>query len=317
VLFRSGSHSATLEIALMKKNVPFHKYGGLKFLEAAHVKDFICLIRIADNPRDEMAWFRVLNLFKGIGRATAGASFDHLAKSNFDLESLGSFPFPRTVEGQMRKFLDLLRAMGSGPKEQDLCRQLERMASFYAPLLDENYENTKPRASDIEHIVALSSGYTSRTQFIADLVLDPPVSTSDLAGPPQRDEDYLVLSTIHSAKGCEWDAVYLIHAADGCLPSDMSTDSTDGIEEELRLSYVAMTRARDFLYVLWPLRFYTHPSGHSDRHVYAQCSRFFSKDVKESMELVAYGQERTDAASAPGVASAPIDIRDKLKGLWD
>jgi DNA helicase-2/ATP-dependent DNA helicase PcrA len=314
VLFRSGSHSATLEIALMKKNVPFHKYGGLKFLEAAHVKDFIALIRIADNLRDEMAWFRVLNLFKGVGPATAGAAFEHLAKSNFDLESLGSFPFPRHVEGQVRKFMDLLRQT-TGPSAPDLSRQLEHMASFYAPLLDETYENSKPRASDIGHIVALSSGYSSRTQFIADLVLDPPVSTSDLAGPPQRDEDYLILSTIHSAKGCEWDAVYLIHAADGCLPSDMSTGSADDIEEELRLSYVAMTRARDYLYVLWPLRFYSHPSGHSDRHVYAQCSRFFTKNVQESMEIVAFGEERKE--DAPEIAGPPIDIRDKLKGLWD
>jgi len=314
VLFRAGSHSATLEIALMKKNVPFHKYGGLKFLEAAHVKDFIALIRIVDNVRDEMAWFRVLNLFEGVGPATAGAMFEHLAKSNFDLESLGSFPFPRPVEVQIRKFLDLLRET-TGPRAPILCRQLERIASFYAPLLDENYENSKPRHSDVEHMVALSSGYTSRTQFISDLVLDPPVSTSDLAGPPLRDEDYLILSTIHSAKGCEWDVVYLIHAADGCLPSDMSTGNADDIEEELRLSYVAMTRARDFLYVLWPLRFYTLPSGHSDRHVYAQCCRFFTRNVQESMECVPFGEEPRE--DVPEISGPPIDIRDKLKGLWD
>jgi DNA helicase-2/ATP-dependent DNA helicase PcrA len=314
VLFRAGSHSATLEIALMKKNIPFHKYGGLKFLEAAHVKDFIALIRIIENLRDEMAWFRVLNLFKGVGPATAGAAFEHLVEGNFDMESLGSFPFPHTVEPQMKKFFDLIRET-AGPQAMVLSRQLERTAAFYAPLLDDTYENPKPRHADIEHIVALSSGYTSRTQFISDLVLDPPVSTSDLAGPPERDEDYLILSTIHSAKGCEWDAVYLIHAADGCLPSDMSTGNADDIDEELRLAYVAMTRARDYLYVLWPLRFYSHPSGHSDRHVYAQCSRFFSKDVKESMELVAFGEERRE--DVPEITGSSVDIRDKLKGLWD
>jgi DNA helicase-2/ATP-dependent DNA helicase PcrA len=314
VLFRAGSHSATLEIALMKKNIPFHKYGGLKFLEAAHVKDFIALIRIVDNLRDEMAWFRILNLFEGIGPATAGAAFEHLAKSNFDLRSLGSFPFPAPVQGQMRNFVELLHET-AGPQAPILCRQLERIAAFYSPLLDDNYENPKPRHSDVEHMVALSSGYTSRTQFISDLVLDPPASTSDLAGPPLLDEDYLILSTIHSAKGCEWDAVFLIHAADGCLPSDMSTGNAEDIEEELRLSYVAMTRARDFLYVLWPLRFYTTPAGHSDRHVYAQCSRFFSDHVKESMECVAFGEERTE--DAPEITGPPVDIRDKLKGLWD
>jgi DNA helicase-2/ATP-dependent DNA helicase PcrA len=314
VLFRAGSHSATLEIALMKKNVPFRKYGGLKFLEAAHVKDFIALIRIVENPRDEMAWYRVLNLFEGVGPATAGAVFEHLAKSNFALDSLGSFPLPRPVERDVRGLWSLIRE-NAGPQAAVLCGQLERIAAFYSPLLDDNYENPKPRHSDIEHIVALSAGYTSRTQFIADLILDPPSSTSDLAGPPQRDEDYLVLSTIHSAKGCEWDAVYLIHAADGCLPSDMSTDTPDNIEEELRLAYVAMTRARDYLYVLWPLRFYTHPAGHSDRHVYSQCSRFFSKEVRESMELVTFGEEpKQDAAEITG---PPVDIRDKLKRIWD
>jgi DNA helicase-2/ATP-dependent DNA helicase PcrA len=313
VLFRAGSHSATLEIALMKKNIPFRKYGGLKFLEAAHVKDFIAFIRIVENLRDEMAWYRVLNLFEGVGPATAGAAFEHLAKNDFAVDSLGSFPLPRPVEREVRGLWDLIRE-NSGPQAPDLGSQLERIATFYSPLLSDTYENPKPRHSDIEHIVALSSGYTSRSQFIADLILDPPASTSDLAGPPHRDEDYLILSTIHSAKGCEWDAVYLIHAADGCLPSDMSTDTADNIEEELRLAYVAMTRARDHLYVLWPLRFYTHPAGNSDRHVYSQCSRFFSNDVRESMELVTCGEERVE--DAPGITAPPIDIRNKMKEMW-
>ena len=314
VLFRAASHSASLEIALMKKNIPFHKYGGLKFLEAAHVKDFISIIRIVENKRDEPAWFRLLNLFEGVGPATAGAVFEHFRANNFSVDALGTAPVPKPALRELRKFqkmlLDILNS-----EELPPASQLERIAAYYVPLLDANYENPQPRRSDIEHIVHLASGYRSRTQFLSDIILDPPASTSDLAGPPKRDEDYLILSTIHSAKGCEWDAVYLIHAADGCLPSDMSTGSDENIEEELRLTYVAMTRARDRLYVLWPLRFYTHPLGHSDRHVYAQCSRFFTKEVTATMETVSAAGE--EPAEGPAAIAPSIDIGERMKSFWD
>ena len=169
--------------------------------------------------------------------------------------------------------------------------QIERIRHFYKPLLWRNHENPEPRENDIEYLGVLAAGYKSRRQFLADLILDPPTSTGDLAGPPIKDEDWLVLSTMHSAKGLEWDVVYLIHAADGCLPSDMSTGSDEEIEEELRLTYVAMTRARDFLYVLWPQRYYLRPFGLSDRHNYAQCSRFFTDEVIQTMEEVALGRK--------------------------
>jgi DNA helicase II / ATP-dependent DNA helicase PcrA len=314
VLFRAASHSASLEIALMKKNIPFHKYGGLKFLEAAHVKDFITIMRIIENRQDEPAWFRLLNLFEGVGPATAGAVFEHFRANNFSIDALGSAPVPKAVLREVDKFQKLLSDI-LGNEALDPAGQLERIAAFYAPLLDANYENPQPRRSDIEHIVHLASGYRSRTQFLSDLILDPPASTSDLAGPPKRDEDYLILSTIHSAKGCEWDAVYLIHAADGCLPSDMSTGSDEEIEEELRLTYVAMTRARDRLYVLWPLRFYSHPAGYSDRHVYAQRSRFFTKEVTATMETVSSAAE--DQADSPVAIDPAIDVGDRLKSFWD
>ncbi len=314
VLFRAGTHSVALEIALMKKDIPFHKYGGLKFLEAAHVKDFISIIRILENLRDEMAWFRVLNLMKGVGPSTATAVFERLSANGYGLDALDSMPISSPADHEVDALRKLLRGI-LDEAEIGLSVQLERAAAFYGPLLEENYENAKPRQADIEHIVQLASGYSSRSQFLAELVLDPPVSTSDLAGPPLRDEDYLVLSTIHSAKGCEWDAVYLIHAADGCLPSDMSTDSDEAVEEELRLAYVAMTRARDHLYVSWPLRFYTHPVGHSDRHVFAQCSRFFTTDVTETMEKQTFGEETAPLATE--AAGEAVDIRNRLQGMWE
>jgi DNA helicase-2/ATP-dependent DNA helicase PcrA len=315
VLFRAGSHSATLEIALMKKNIPFHKYGGLKFLEAAHVKDFVALIRILENFQDEMAWFRILQLLEGIGPAYAAAVFEHLRVNAFDLSQLDKTPLSKDIQNELHHLQRVLIAV-AGNKESNLSSQLEQVKNYYIPLLDDNYENTQPRRNDIDHLVEMASGYTSRTQYLSDLVLDPPSSTSDLAGPPLRDEDYLVLSTIHSAKGCEWDVVYLIHAADGCLPSDMSTDSDEEIAEELRLAYVAMTRAKDHLYVTWPLRFYSRPFGQSDNHSYSQCSRFFSDDVKKTMDLLT--EDGKIITEDEKVELAPSrDIKKKIQGFWD
>jgi len=163
--------------------------------------------------------------------------------------------------------------------------------------------------------VQLAAGYGSVQAFLDELILDPPVSTADLAGPPLKDEDWLVLSTIHSAKGLEWDAVYLIHAADGCLPSDMSTGSKEEIDEELRLTYVAMTRARDFLYVLWPLRFYGRTPGVTDRHVFAQRSRFITEEVAATMDERAVGRESED-----GEFTLPPDalknIGERIRDIW-
>jgi len=192
---------------------------------------------------------------------------------------------------------------------------VERVRSFYSPLLRRQYENPAPREQDIVHLEQLASGYGSLREFLDDLVLDPPTSTGDLAGPPVKDEDWLVLSTIHSAKGLEWDAVYLIHAADGCLPSDMSTGSREEIDEELRLAYVAMTRARDFLYVLWPLRFYARTPGVSDRHVFAQLSRFFNGSVLSSMDR--RSGARAEAAVDSGMPQgAAGDIGGRIRDIW-
>jgi DNA helicase-2/ATP-dependent DNA helicase PcrA len=206
---------------------------------------------------------------------------------------------------------------------EDLCSgklanpasQVERIRKFYDPLLAKLYENPKPRARDLENLERIASGYKSRRSFLTDLQLDPPTSTSDIAGPPAKDEDWLVLSTIHSAKGCEWEAVYLIHAADGCLPSDMATGSAEEIEEELRLTYVAMTRARNFLYVTWPMRYYFKWYSHTDRHSYAQLCRFFTDDVRATLEEINLQQE-TNEDSESGV-EADRDIRAKIRGMWE
>ena len=233
VLFRAASHSMSLELALTRHNIPFHKYGGLRFLEAAHIKDLISILRIIENPRDEIAWFRVIQLLSGVGPATAEAAFKHIASHGYQPSSLAEFKAPVSVKEEIGELATLIKDIEKmGPDRPSV--QVERIAKFYLPLLEQNYDNPAPRASDIEHIGELAKGYQTRRQFLSELVLDPPTSTNDLAGPPIKDEDWLVLSTIHSAKGLEWDAVYLIHAADGCLPSDMATGNEVEIEEELR-----------------------------------------------------------------------------------
>jgi DNA helicase-2/ATP-dependent DNA helicase PcrA len=315
VLFRASSHSASLELALYSHNIPFHKYGGLRFLETAHVKDLISILRLIENTKDEMAWFRILQLLKGVGPVTAQKVFQHLAANGYAPSSLTSLTNLGASKEGIRALVNLvndIQAMGQSAP----ATQIERIAKFYIPLLECNYEDPIPRAADIEHLGQIASRYDTRQQFLTEIILDPPASTGDLAGPPIKDEDWLVLSTIHSAKGLEWDAVYLIHAADGNLPADMATGSESEIEEELRLTYVAMTRARDFLYVLWPLRYYSRSAGVSDNHSYAQCCRFFTKDVVNTMDCIAPPNESIEKDVSDS-SSIRTNILNHIQEMWN
>ncbi len=314
VLFRAASHSASLELALTRKNIPFRKYGGLRFLEASHVKDMVSLLRLIRNPRDEIAWFRVLNLISGVGPAIAAKAISHIAMHAFDPASIGSFAAPAAAREDISRLSTLMAEVGHA-ENQAVGAVVERVSIYYDPLLQQNYENPEPRRQDIIHLAQLATGYGSVEAFLDDLILDPPLSTADLAGPPLQDEDWLVLSTIHSAKGLEWDVVYLIHAADGCLPSDMSTGSKEEIDEELRLTYVAMTRARDFLYVLWPLRFYGRSPGVTDRHIYAQRCRFLTQEVAATMEERAVGEG--PGTDGPAITAQTLgDIGARIRDIW-
>ena len=313
VLFRASSNSASLELALTRRNIPFRIYGGLRFLETAHVKDLISILRILENPRDEIAWFRVLQLLSGVGPRIAASAFHHVQENGFDPRSIASFRAPPSARADLASLAQLIEDLSSS-EEPALVVQFDRVSRFYLPLLENNYENPVPRKNDIEHLGELAVRHSSRRQFLAELVLEPPMSTGDFAGPPILDDDWLVLSTIHSAKGLEWDAVYLIAAADGCLPSDLATGDDDEIEEELRLAYVAMTRARDFLYILWPLRFYTRNFG--DSHVYTQLCRFFTSGVLDTMDrIVCRDTECQEDEHAPDMMNH--GIMDKIKDMWD
>ncbi len=314
VLFRAASHSSSLELALARHNIPFHKYGGLRFLETAHVKDLTSFLRIAENPRDEIAWFRVLQLLEGVGPATAGNVFRQLSENDYRPLSILNASAPASIKRQLDVLGNLVnKIVEMGDAKPSV--QVEMIREFYSPLLLQNYEDPAPRAADIEHLQQIAARYNTRQEFLSDLVLDPPVSTGDIAGVPSKDEDWLVLSTIHSAKGLEWDVVYLIHAADGCLPSDMATGTNEGIDEELRLTYVATTRAKDFLYVLWPLRYYAKSAGISDRHSYAQCCRFFTDKVKTTMESLSF-PAASESSQAQASEQVKTNIADRIREMW-
>jgi DNA helicase-2/ATP-dependent DNA helicase PcrA len=192
--------------------------------------------------------------------------------------------------------------------------QIERIRGFLGPVFARRYEAPGARLRDLEQLELLAAEAQTRGRFLADLTLDPPSSTSDLAGPPLLDEDWLILSTIHSAKGLEFDAVHVIHAADGMIPSDMATGDDEEIEEERRLLYVAMTRARDALHVYHPLRYYRRPRGLEDPHAYAQRSRFLPGQVLHHFERAGPPdvRETDDALAVAG--SAGVDAF--LARLW-
>ncbi len=273
VLFRAAHHSDHLEVELARRNIPFVKYGGLKFMEAAHVKDTLACLRVLENPFDEVSWFRVLQLLEGMGPASARRLMDDLEVRRTD-DAVAASPLARFLaeplavpKGAAQGIRDLRSVLGDCLEAEALppAAQIARLRTFLEPVIARKYDAAGARARDLDQLELLASESASRGQFLADLTLDPPSSTGDLAGPPHLDEDYLVLSTIHSAKGLEWDVVHVIHAADGMIPSDMSTGDDDEIEEERRLLYVALTRARDALHVTYPQRYYRRPRGLEDR----------------------------------------------------
>jgi DNA helicase-2/ATP-dependent DNA helicase PcrA len=322
VLFRAAHHSDHLEVELARRNIPFVKYGGLKFMEAGHVKDALAFLRILENPFDEVSWFRVLQLLEGMGPASARRLMDDLEVRRTDDAETAS-PLARFLEeplpvpkAAVQRIRDLRAALGDCLDADALppAGQLARLRVFLEPVIARKYDASASRSRDLEQLELLASESASRGQFLADLTLDPPSSTGDLAGPPHMDEDYLVLSTIHSAKGLEWDVVHVIHAADGMIPSDMSTGDDDEIEEERRLLYVALTRARDALHVSYPQRYYRRPRGLEDSHSYSQRSRFLPDEVLEHFEVVGPQIVAVPDDGVPVTAAADVDAF--LAGLW-
>ncbi len=331
VLFRTGHHSAGLELELTRRDIPFIKYGGLKFLEAAHLKDLLSLLRILDNPTDELAWHRVLGLLEGVGPATVRRLLDEIGATRDGGDPLHTFltcalRVPPAAETE----LDLLRdawaacapfdaeaAHATVPAgERGPAVDIEILLPVCRAVFPRRYDDAAVRLGDLEALRVAAQAYHSRSRFLAELTLDPPDRSSDLAGRPHLDDDWLTLSTIHSAKGLEWSAVHVIHAADGNIPSDMALSDKAGLEEERRLLYVALTRARDTLWVSMPQRFHVRRFGSDDRHLLAPLSRFL-EPVRDRFDeragaLAPYGEpagrERIDLT---------VEVDALLQSLWE
>jgi DNA helicase-2/ATP-dependent DNA helicase PcrA len=314
VLFRASHHSASLEIELTRRNIPFVKFGGLKFLEAAHIKDVLAIMRWAENPRDRVSGFRVAQLMPGIGPAMAGRLLDQIAESSDASEAVQRFKPPAAAAECWPKFVsmfgDLRRRSVGWPAELDLaCR-------WYAPHLENLYEDAAVRQADLAQLSVIATGYPNRERFLTELTLDPPGATSGEAGAPLLDEDYLILSTIHSAKGQEWKSVFVLNTVDGCIPSDLGVGTNEEIEEERRLLYVAMTRAKDQLHLVVPQRFYVHGQrGNGDRHVYAQRTRFIPASITRHFDSCTWPIAMPEAGSS-AAGRAKTDVGAKLRRMW-
>ena len=316
VLFRNSDHSDLLELELMRRNVPFVKYGGLKFLEAAHVKDLLAVLRWADNPRNRIAAFRVLQLLPGMGPANAQRACEAFEAASFTWSSLAAHPVPGATREAWGPLVQMLAQIGApgAPWEG----QLHRVRQWYEPQLDRLYEAAHARKGDLDQLERLGQQHATRESFVTDLTLDPPQATGDLSGDPLLDEDYLVLSTVHSAKGQEWESVHVLNVTDGSFPSEFSAGRAELLEEERRLLYVAMTRAKNELRLIAPVRFYvTQQQGLGDRYVHGARSRFMTEGVLGRFQRVT-APEHEPAGGLPGQAPAGprIDVAGRLRDMW-
>jgi DNA helicase II / ATP-dependent DNA helicase PcrA len=315
VLFRAASHSAALELELMRRNIPFVKFGGLKFLEASHIKDVLAVLRFAQNPSGRMAGFRVAQLIPGIGPATAARLLDAMGEAAEPADAVAAFAAPPKAGGEWQSFVALYRALRTPglawPADINLVK------NWYLPQLERMHDDAQVRAADVEQLAQLAAGHGSRESFLADITLDPPEATSDRAGPPHLDEDYVILSTIHSSKGQEWKSVHVLNVVDGCIPSDMATGNSDDIEEERRLLYVAMTRAKENLHLVVPNRFFIKQQAQmGDRHVYAARSRFISPAMLKHFEECVWLSADKPQNRTPMPDSVRMLVRERARSAW-
>ncbi|SIN95730.1 ATP-dependent helicase [Paraburkholderia phenazinium] len=322
VLFRAAHHSAALEIELTRRNIPFVKFGGLKFLDSVHVKDVLAVLRWAENPRDRVAGFRVTQLLPGVGPATAARVLDAVTEiaPGATASALASFAPPARTLEDWQPFVALMSSV-CGPGSS-WPAEFERVRRWYEPHLERNHEDAAVRHADLLQMESIAATYASRERFLTELTLDPPDATSDESGVPMLDEDYLILSTIHSAKGQEWRNVFVLNGVDGCIPSDLGTGSEAEIDEERRLLYVAMTRAKEDLHIVVPQRFCVHNQTHlGDRHVWASRTRFIPAHLLPLFDAHAWPRVPEPVApSAAGLAAAAqakLEIAAKLKKIWD
>ncbi len=261
VLFRSSFLSDALEIELMKANIPFMKFGGFKFIETAHIKDLIAHLRVLKNPLDGISWNRILLLLDGIGPKKAESIINDIISNRIKPNELAeSFwkrfnDYPKGLEKLFNFFAECSKP---GIDVSDIVFHL---IEYYKPVFKITYPDHTKRMKDLDMFAAISEQYENVENLLSDLALDPPVnSISDVKG-SNDDEDVLVLSTVHSAKGMEWKVVFIINVLEGRFPSQRSIDDPNDLEEELRLFYVACTRAKDHLFITYPLEVFEREFG--------------------------------------------------------
>jgi DNA helicase-2/ATP-dependent DNA helicase PcrA len=312
VLFRTSSHSAALELELTRRNIPFVKFGGLMFLDTAHVKDILAVLRFVENPRDRVAGFRLLNLLPGVGPASAQRVLNATVQSADPAGVLRELPCPPRAGADWPQFVDIVGNIRNATWPADM--ELARV--WYEPHLERIHEDAEVRRADLVQLEQIASGYPSRERFLTELTLDPPEATSDQAGVSLLDEDYMILSTIHSAKGQEWKSVSVLNVVDGCIPSDLGTGTTEELEEKRRLLYVAMTRAKDDLHLMVPQRFFVHgQSIQGDRHLYASRTRFIPDALLPLFERSTW-PICPDVACRVTSQGPRIDIAARMRERW-
>jgi len=332
VLFRAGYMSADLEVELANRDIPFDKWGGLKFLEAAHVKDVVAFLRVIENPRDEVSWYRILMLMPGIGDTTARALMQSMADRGWDPDALTHWTAPPRARDAHRQLSQLLRtlrgsrlsALGSRPddsqpraqsREHSVGAEIDLIRQLYDDLLRDKYDRPEPRLADLDQLRAIASGFPDRSTFLSTIALEPPASSQDLAeGGSEAEDDALILSTAHSSKGKEWDAVFLIWAVDGWFPLARTTEDEEELEEERRLMYVAMTRARNQLAVTFPMNSYSNRRG-ADYSI-DQLSRFLDNGVRAQMQRVVLDPPSDMPPPPEHAPAAPVDLLALLRGRF-
>jgi len=317
VLFRAGYMSADLEIELTNRKIPFEKWGGLKFLEAAHVKDVLAFLRILENPRDEVSWYRLLLLLPGIGDATARAAIDSMIAAAWESTSFGRYDPPPRARAAHAALVALLDNLRSAPvlNEAQVSADIARVRLLYDNILRERYDRVEPRLADLDQLQIIAAGYPDRATFLSALALEPPQATQDLpGGSSKEDDDCLVLSTAHSAKGKEWDAVFVIWAVDGWFPSARCLNSEEETEEERRLMYVALTRPRNYLSVTYPLNAYSSRRG--AEYSLDQLCRFIDRGVRDNMQRVALSANNAPAAAEELPKQPLLDLRALLRSRF-
>ena len=317
VLVRASHHSGQLELELTRRRIPFVKFGGLKFLEAAHVRDVLAILRWADNPRDQVAAFRVLKLLPGVGPAAARRAFTALAGATNGFKAGFAAIAGSRPSASAEAWAALAPMLDDLAGSTDWKTEIHRLRRWYDPVLEARYDSARTRQGDLDQLENIAGSHRSRTSFLSDIALDPPEACGGDAGPPVKDEDWLVLSTIHSAKGQEWRGVFILNVVDGCIPSDLATGTPEEIEEERRLLYVAMSRAKDDLVLMQPLRFVIRgQSWGGDRHVYAPRSRFLADTDVGAFDVLGAAAPIAAASDAATPVSSRIDLKAAMRDMW-